>query len=284
MAHSLLAVRKRINTVQSIRKITKAMKLIASSRYNKLKEIYDSNTSYISALRYAMQLCLQRVDYDETNLPTCLTKNDGNKKLYIFITPTLGLCGPYYYNLDKIAKKYLTKDDDCIFIGEKGYKHYANKVNKAIHDYVQINENLTLENVNSFRHDIDKMYRDNKYEGIYIIYTKYISSMSVEAKIEQLLPLQEAKVDFTKPLKLPFFDKQSAKTADLIVPHYLDALIYRYFLESALSEQTSRKNSMENATASADKLIYNLKLEYNKIRQQKITQEITEIVSGSNES
>ena len=108
--------------------------------------------------------------------------------------------------------------------------------------------------------------------------------MSTEARIEQLLPLKEAKVNYEKPLKLPFFDGQSAKVADLIVPHYLDALIYRYFLESLISEQTCRKNSMENATSSADKLIYNLKLEYNKIRQQKITQEITEIVSGNNDT
>lgn len=284
MAQSLLAVRKRINTVQSIRKITKAMKLIASSRYNKLKEIYDSNTAYISSLKYAMELCLQRVDFEKTAIPTCLTKNPGNKKLYIFITPTLGLCGSYYYNLDKLAKKYLTKDDDCIFIGEKGYKHYKNKVNLAIHDYVGLNENLTLNNVNYFRHELDKLYRDNLYSEIYIIYTKYLSSMSTEARIEQLLPLKEAKVNYEKPLKLPFFDGQSAKVADLIVPHYLDALIYRYFLESLISEQTCRKNSMENATSSADKLIYNLKLEYNKIRQQKITQEITEIVSGNNDT
>ena len=282
MAQSLLAVRKRINTVQSIRKITKAMKLIASSRYNKLKEIYDSNTAYISSLKYAMELCLQRVDFEKTKLPTCLTKNPGNKKLYIFITPTLGLCGSYYYNLDKLAKKHLTKEDDCIFIGEKGYKHYKNKVHLAIHDYVNLNENLTLDNVNYFRHELDKLYRDNSYSSIYIIYTKYLSSMSTVAKIEQLLPLKEAKVDYKKPLKLPFFDGQSAKVADLIVPHYLDALIYRYFLESLISEQTCRKNSMENATSSADQLIYNLKLEYNKIRQQKITQEITEIVSGNN--
>lgn len=282
MAQSLLAVRKRINTVQSIRKITKAMKLIASSRYNKLKEIYDSNTSYISSLKRAMELCLQRVDFEKTAIPTCLITHPGNKRLYIFITPTLGLCGSYYYNLDKLAKKYLTKEDDCIFIGQKGYKHYKNKVNLAINDYIDLNDNLTLDNVNYFRHELDRLYRDNEYSAIYVIYTKYLNSMSVEAKIEQLLPLKEAKVNYEKPLKLPFFDGNSAKVADLIVPHYLDALIYRYFLESLISEQTSRKNSMENATSSADKLIYNLKLEYNKIRQQKITQEITEIVSGSN--
>ena len=133
MAQSLLAVRKRINTVQSIRKITKAMKLIASSRYNKLKEIYDSNTAYISSLKYAMELCLQRVDFEKTAIPTCLTKNPGNKKLYIFITPTLGLCGSYYYNLDKLAKKYLTKEFYDKYLKkplEYAIKHYGDNIER----------------------------------------------------------------------------------------------------------------------------------------------------------
>lgn len=283
MATSLLAVRKRINTVTSIRKITKAMKLIASSRYSKLKEIYDSNTSYISSLRLAMEICLENVDYNNKKLPTCLIKNEGNKKLYIFISPTLGLCGSYYYSLDKLAKTILTKDDDCIFIGEKGYKHYKNKVNLANDEFINLLDNLTLDNVNLFRHYIDNLYLTNNYSSVNVIYTEYISALETKAKCIQLLPL----IDIDDPSvthKEPVFEGDSYDVASLIIPHYLDALIYRILLESLISEQTCRKKSMDNATSSADKLIYNLKLEYNKIRQAKITQEITEIVSGNNES
>lgn len=282
MARSLLSIKKRINTVTSIRKITKAMKLIASSRYSKLKEIYDSNTSYISSLKLAMEICLENVDYENKNLPTCLIKNDSDKTLYIFISSTLGLCGSYYYSLDKLAKNTIKTSDDCIFIGEKGYKHYKDKVNHAYNEYLSLNDNLTLENVNSFRHFIDKLYKENKYGSVKVIYTKYINGMETLAKIEQVLPLTNID-DPTITHKEPIFEGDPYKVADLIVPHYLDALLYRYILESSISEQASRKNSMDNATTSADKLIYNLKLEYNKIRQQKITQEITEIVSSSNE-
>ncbi len=280
MAQSLLTVRKRIQTVQSIKKITKAMKLIASSRYSKLKETYDMNTNYIDSLRDAMKMCLKYVDYEKGKLPTCLIQNPGDKKLYIFVTPTLGLCGAYYYNLEKLAKKTINQEDDCIFIGQRGYKHFKNKVRLAITDYIDLLENLTLENVNSFRHFLDNLYRENSYSAIYIIYTKYINSMSTTATIERLLPLRG--VRNLPDSKEPLFEGGSIKVADLIVPHYLDALIYRYLLESEISEQTSRKNSMENATSSADNLIYRLRLDYNKLRQQKITQEITEIVSGSN--
>ena len=86
MAQSLLEVKKRISTVESIRKITKAMKLIASSRSTRLKNIYDTNYSYVLALHDAMKLCLQYIDFSLRRVPTCLLKYPGNKKLYIIIT------------------------------------------------------------------------------------------------------------------------------------------------------------------------------------------------------
>ena len=102
--------------------------------------------------------------------------------------------------------------------------------------------------------------------------------MTTKCVCKKILPLDGEKIVREKKEKLePLFEGK-------IVPHYMDALLYRSFLESAISEQTNRKNSMENATSSADKLLYELQLEYNKVRQQKITNEINEIVSGSNDA
>lgn len=109
MGESLLEVKTRIQTVESIRKITNAMKLIANSRYNQLKNLYDGNLAYMEEIKEAMELCLLYVDYSKTARPTCLVQNPGNKKLYIFVTSTLGLCGSYYNNLSKLASKVLTK-------------------------------------------------------------------------------------------------------------------------------------------------------------------------------
>ena len=284
MAQSLLEVKKRISTVESIRKITKAMKLIASSRSTRLKNIYDTNYSYVLALHDAMKLCLQYIDFSLRRVPTCLLKYPGNKKLYIFITSTLGLCGSYNYALEKLAKTLLTKNDDCIFIGDKGFKHFANSVDHAYSEHVNLLEELTFEKTNLFRHYVDSLYKKEIYSEVNIIYTKYINSMVTKPVCERLLPLVELDVMDTSEIKEPIFEGDSSKVTDLIVPHYLDALIYRYFLESKLSEYTCRRNSMDSATSSADNLIYTLKLDYNKIRQQKITQEITEIVGGSNNS
>ena len=283
MADNLLSLKKRISTIESIKKITNAMKLIASSRYNKQKNLFESNKDYLLAMTNAMNTCISYVNYSKFKLPTCMIKNDSNKKLYIFITPTLGLCGSYYYNLDKLAKQYLDKESDVIFIGEKGYRHYKDKVNHSYKEFLDLLERLTFANTNYFRHYLDNLYITNKYEGIYIIYTKFINSLNVKATIEKILPL-EYKINPQILKKEPRFEGKVENVADLLVPHYLDALLFHYLLESSLSEQASRKNSMENATKSADKLIDELNLKYNKIRQQNITNEITEIINGSNNS
>lgn len=285
MGESLLEVKTRIQTVESIRKITNAMKLIANSRYNQLKNLYDGNLAYMEEIKEAMELCLLYVDYSKTARPTCLVQNPGNKKLYIFVTSTLGLCGSYYNNLSKLASKVLTKNDDVIFIGEKGYRHYKDKVHRAYKRFIHLLDNFSYTKINLFRHQLDELYRQEGYSSINIIYTAYINSMNTKCVCKKILPLDGEKIVREKKEKLePLFEGKSSKVADLIVPHYLDALLYRSFLESAISEQTNRKNSMENATSSADKLLYELKLEYNKVRQQKITNEINEIVSGSNDA
>lgn len=285
MGESLLEVKTRIQTVESIRKITNAMKLIANSRYNQLKNLYDGNLAYMEEIKEAMELCLLYVDYSKTARPTCLVQNPGSKKLYIFVTSTLGLCGSYYNNLSKLASKILTKNDDVIFIGEKGYRHYKDKVHRAYKRFIHLLDNFSYTKINLFRHQLDELYRQEGYSSINIIYTAYINSMTTKCVCKKILPLDGEKIVREKKEKLePLFEGKSSKVADLIVPHYLDALLYRSFLESAISEQTNRKNSMENATSSADKLLYELKLEYNKVRQQKITNEINEIVSGSNDA
>lgn len=279
MAESPLIIKNRIQAVESIRKITKVMKLIASSKYTKLKTLYDGNLEYVNQLKHAMHLCLKYINYSDFHLPTCLTQNPGNKKLFIFVTSTLGLCGGYYYNLEKVAKQNISKNDDVIFIGEKGYRNFKNLVHKGYTDFIHILDSLTFESANKFRHYIDKLYRDESYSEIDIIYTKFVDAMNTKAVCEKLLPLTY--VPDNEVTCEPTFEGSNYKVADLIVPHYLDALIYRYFLESVLSEQVNRKNSMENATTSANKLLYELTLEYNKVRQQRITEEMTEVTNGS---
>lgn len=281
MNDNLLAIKLRINAVKSIKKITNAMKLISSSRYSKIKNLFDSNLEYLNSMSLAMKLCLKYASFDENNLPTCLKKNSSNKNLYIIVSSNLGLCGSYIHEIEKtlISQIENKTDIDAIFIGERSYKHLKDRFNKSYSEYIELLDNLSFDNVNKFRHELDAIYRKENYANIFIVYTKYINSMTTKCVVEKLLPL-EINLD-DKIETQPNFEISPANEADLIVPHYLDAIIYNDLLQASLSEQTNRKNSMENSTTSANKLLYELNLNYNKARQAKITQEITEVISSS---
>ena len=124
-----------------------------------------------------------------------------------------------------------------------------------------------------------KLYKKNNYNEVIVIYSQFINSFSINPIKEHLFPLiNNSQNDY---IKEPIFEGDPKDIVDLIVPHYLDSYLYHILIESALSEQTSRKNSMENATESAQDLIHDLGIKYNRRRQGKITQEITEIISGN---
>lgn len=284
MSESLLSIKTRLSSVRSIGKMTKAMKLIATARYTKWKSLWDGNKPYEQAMRESLLLCLQRVDFSHAKeIPHCMMQNNSERKLYIFVTSTLGLCGAYNHNLFKFYDSVVSPKDDVIFIGEKGYRHYASRQHKAYTNFMHITSSMTYDDANEFRHWLDTLYREGQYESVNVIYTKFKNSISMEVVNRQILPLTK---DEIPPVNLeniePMFEPDATQVVNLIAPHYMDALIYRIFLESNVSEQSARRNSMDNATSSADKLTQQLRLTYNKMRQAKITQEITEVVGGAN--
>ena len=254
MGESLLEVKTRIQTVESIRKITNAMKLIANSRYNQLKNLYDGNLAYMEEIKEAMELCLLYVDYSKTARPTCLVQNPGNKKLYIFVTSTLGLCGSYYNNLSKLASKVLTKNDDVIFIGEKGYRHYKDKVHRAYKRFIHLLDNFSYTKINLFRHQLDELYRQEGYSSINIIYTAYINSMTTKCVCKKILPLDGEKIVREKKEKL----------AQAMTDEYLN--IVNGYLEATWSGEAIEfmKKGVSKANA-LKKLIDVLKLERNEV-------------------
>lgn len=286
MPESMLSIRGRLNTVRSIRKITNAMKLIASARYAKWKNVLDGNRAYLDGMEHCLEMCLQFIDFtNKDNIPSCMRINEGQKRLFIIVTSTLGLCGSYNYDLYKVVQANAKHEDDAIFIGEKGLRHFQDYFANCYDEWLGLDQNLDFDSVNAFRHALDALYLKNQYASVHVISTKYVNSMVTKPVCEKLLPV--TKEDIPAPQEgfaPPLFEPDPSAVSDKIVPHWLDAVLYNRLVEAMVSEQTCRRNSMDNATDSADKLTDSLKLEFNKMRQQKITQEITEVVSGANAS
>lgn len=285
MDGNLIEIRHRINSIDSTLKITKAMKLVASVKLKRMKDIFDANLNYTNELKDVLYKTLSYYDFNNNKLPDCLKKYDTNKSLYIIVTSTLGLCGSYNYNVFKFLKDILKDDDDLLIIGEKGYIHYKNFKNKMFDQYKNLFLNLTYNNVKSFRHFIFEIYRKNKYKSVDLIYTRYVNSLNFKVKKTHILPLNFDLDNYKEKFVFkPIIEPNINEVLNKILPHYVDALLFNKLLESNVCEYASRRNAMENATNNANELIDNLKIKFNKARQSHITNEIIEVVSGAKSS
>ena len=285
MPESLVNTKRRITTIRSTEKITKAMKLVASVKYQRWKKYFEENKAYITGMNQTMLRTLAGVDFYESGKPNILTSYNKDKTLYIVVTSTLGLCGAYNYNLFKTLDPVLKPQDELFFIGTKGLSHYNNKDFKKHTDYVDLLDNFTYSAVRRMRHQIVRLYKSQNYSKVVLVYTKYVNSLTFTPVLHQLLPLDpklEGVDEVKKSLNPPIFEPDVQSVLEQILPHYIDASLYHKLIESELSELASRRNAMETATDAADKIQAQLQLEYNKARQNAITQEITEVVAGAN--
>ena len=285
MPESLVNTKRRITTIRSTEKITKAMKLVASVKYQRWKKYFEENKAYITGMNQTMLRTLAGVDFYEAGKPNILTSYNKDKTLYIVVTSTLGLCGAYNYNLFKTLDPVLKPQDELFFIGTKGLSHYNNKDFKKHTDYVDLLDNFTYSAVRRMRHQIVRLYKSQNYSKVVLVYTKYVNSLTFTPVLHQLLPLDpklEGVDEVKKSLNPPIFEPDVQSVLEQILPHYIDASLYHKLIESELSELASRRNAMETATDAADKIQAQLQLEYNKARQNAITQEITEVVAGAN--
>lgn len=284
MPESLVNTKRRIATIRSTQKITKAMKLVASVKYQRWKKMYDENTTYFTAMTNNLTRAFSCIDLDCEKLPSVLTPNAGNKTLYVIVSSTLGLCGAYNYNLFKSIDSVIKENDELLLIGQKASVHYSNYKNKKNTDYLELLDKFSYSTVKKLRHYLIREYEKKTYSKIILVYTEYKNSLTFTPTLKTILPLdtENIEIDKKESLNPPIFEPNENEVFEQVIPHYLDASIYRNLLESEISELASRRNAMETATDAAEKIQAQLQLQYNKARQSAITQEITEVVAGAN--
>lgn len=289
MAESLINIKRRINTIKSTEKVTNAMKLTASVKFQRWKKSLDDFSLYFSQMKENLKMALS-FDYSNFALKhDCVKKQNGNATLYILFTSTLGLCGGYNYNLLKLASDTITENDSVLFIGEKGLTNFKNKVNKVYDDYVDVMNHFTYSDAKYIRHKIVQLYRTGYFNSVKIIFTEYKNSLTFNPVVKDLLPLsltglKEEKSSYDRELDDKggvLFEPSLDDAITFLIPHYMDSLLYEYLVEGELSEVASRRNAMESATDNANDIISDLMITYNKTRQAAITQEITEVVAGA---
>ncbi len=276
MAQQLIAIKSRIKSVSSVLKITKAMGLVAMVKVNRWKNQMLSNSTYINELEDMAVSLLSSCNIKDT--PFVETNDDVNGILYLFVTSSLGLCGSYNANLFKFMESVVTSEDTVMVLGKKGLTHYENSELNINTDFNEYSTSQNREDVNKIGDYLVKAYLARQYKEIHIIYTMYKNSITFTPTDFTLLPLKSEQSEDSKYI---IYEPDKKTIIERLIPMYLSSVVHTKLLEAELSENAARSTAMDNASDNANEILDDLNLEYNKARQGKITEEITEIVAAS---
>ena len=207
---------------------------------------------------------------------------------YIVITADKGLAGAYNHNVIKIAEKEIEKhpNSKIYIIGQVGMHYFEHRNVEFSHSFKYTIQNPTLSRARSIAETLLDSYLRDKVDEVYIIYTKMINSISSEAEMLKLLPMDKGDFKTDELLETGErteyeFMPSSDVVFDTIVPNWLSGLVYGALVEAYCSEQNSRMMAMQSSTDNANEMLRDLNVVYNRVRQAAITQEITEGISGA---
>ena len=259
--------------------ITKAMQLVASSKLNRQKQLMEENRVYASALQELMTLVLSSIG-DQS---IYLHENEGKPSYVFVITSDMGLCGGYNSNVLKMLSQEVSKEDRIVMIGNRGVNWIRSRNYKCEQAFADLNEDDDYLVLSTQMQNALELFIKKEISSIKILYTYFKNTLTFVPTLETILPIQkpESKVEKKSQAQMIFEPGKEEMLAS-VVPMILKSTLYSRYLESKTSEQASRRMAMENATDNAQQLRDDLEFAFNQARQAAITQEITEIVGGSN--
>ena len=273
-------IRRRIKSVKNIQQITKAMKMVAAARLRRAQEGALANKPYAEK----MQAVLRDVagSAGDINHPL-LEVRPVNKKAYVVLAADKGLAGAYSSNVFKeVITHFSNKSDaDLITVGRKARDYFFHRGYNIVTEYAGFSERPTYEHAKHVAMKIMELFTSGVYDEIHMVYTKFISPINVVPTTVKLLPISDIEGEEKQSGGEYIYEPNAGEVLGLLLPQYLETMVYGALLQSAASELGSRMTAMSAATDNADELISKLVLNYNKVRQAGITREINEIVSGA---
>ncbi len=275
----LVAIKRRIKSITNTTKITRAMGLVATSKYKKIKDKVDISNNYLNRLDEAIVKVLD--NYEGDNI--YIRGNNSGKKLYVVLTSDTGLCGGFNWSIvNEIKENLKANEEDCdvIVVGQKGRAIFKKLNIETVAEYVENSEPPCLKEVTTIINHVLSMFTSGEVGEVYIVYKKLISALKNEVKIEKMLPLTSSNEENSIEDYVNT-DAIDEKALDDITALFLNSKMFNSLLHSKASEHRARMEAMGSATNNANDILDKLKLSYNRIRQSAITQEISEIVGGA---
>ena len=294
---SLDDLKKRIKSVKSTQKITKAMKMVAAAKLKKAQESAENGRPYSEKVQNII-LNLTKSINDPNNAPKLLIGTGKDEfHLCVVMTADRGLCGGFNTNICKLAKKHFRKITQegkklkIITIGTKGYDQIKNEYGKYVIKKINFKskKKLSFTEANEIGKEILRLYEQNEFDKCYIFFNSFKNVITQIPRSELIVPatslsdLQSSRDKNTDNEETHSyeFEPEEDEILNELLPKNISVQILKAFLENAASEQGSRMTAMDNATRNAGDLVEKLTINYNRSRQASITKELIEIISGA---
>ena len=282
-------IRVRMNSIPQTRKITNAMYLISSAKLRKAKQEWDQTRPYFQALKAEVKRIFRTSGHvesrylypDEGELPP-----DGTYG-FLVITADKGLAGAYNQNVLKEAHRLMQEHPQTklFVVGEYGRQYFQRHQVPIERSFLYTAQNPTMQRAREITAELLDRFDKGELQKIFVIYTDMKNSLTENVSATRILPFHRSA--FTAPtdekrITEPFeFFPSVTQVLENIVPSYVSGFIYSALIDSFCSEQSARMNAMNSANENAEKMLGELALAYNRIRQAAITQEITEVAAGA---
>ena len=288
---SLDDLKKRIKSVKSTQKITKAMKMVAAAKLKKAQESAEKGRPYSDKMQNII-LNLTKSFKENSNAPKLLI-GSGEDSVYlcVIMTADRGLCGGFNTNICKLAKKKMReflssgKKIKIITVGSKGYDQLKKEFNEFIIEKKSLKDKkkISFDDADLIGKKIVELFEKNEFDKCIIFYNNFKNVITQIPQAQQIIPAKIDRVETKSEEKEEFyeFEPEEDEILEDLLPKNISTQIFKAFLENSASEQGSRMTAMDNATRNAGDLVDKLTINYNRSRQASITKELIEIISGA---
>jgi len=286
---SLDDLRKRIKSVKSTQKITKAMKMVAAAKLRKAQENAEKGRPYSEKMNNII-LNLSNSITEKENAPKLLI-GTGNEKVHlcIVLTADRGLCGGFNTNIVKKAKSFFEKIKSegknlkIITVGSKGYDQIKRAYGNQIIEKISFKDSKAANYLDAeiVGKKIIQLFEKNEFDICTIFYNKFKNVITQIPQEQQIIPLKSSEVKKNSVEDNYEFEPEEDEILSNLLPKNISTQIFKAMLENSASEQGSRMSAMDSATRNAGELVDELTINYNRSRQAAITKELIEIISGA---
>lgn len=294
MAGNLKEVRDRIASVNNTQQITKAMKMVSASKLRLAQGAIQRMRPYADKLNEMLRNILSNMDGDSTTQYG--EQRAAEKVCIVVVTSNRGLCGAFNTNINKAAVTLLTEtyaaqmeagNVSMLFIGKKGYDFFRKRYTDVHFNtqYLTLFDNLSFDNVKQVSQGLMDAFLSKKFDRVEVAYGFFKNAAVQYPMVQQFLPVEKLEPEATgddRKRKVDYvFEPDKEALLDYLVPGILQTQFQKYLLDTHASEHGARMTAMDKASENANELLKELKLSYNKARQEAITKEILEIVGGA---